>query len=145
MSATNRPVCIVKRAASIFCFCLSVALSLGGKARAAEAGTLHFDRDIRPLLSDHCFACHGPDSGKRKAGLRLDTREGLFGTGKSGATAVVPGQPDASELLKRITTADKSELMPPPKTSKPLTTAQITLLRRWVEQGAPWSPGWGSS
>ena len=142
MSATNRPVCIVKRAASIICFCLSVALSLGGKARAAEAGTLHFDRDIRPLLSDHCFACHGPDSGKRKAGLRLDTREGLFGTGKSGATAVVPGQPDASELLKRITTADKSGLMPPPKTGKPLTTAQISLLRRWVEQGAPWSPGW---
>ena len=142
MSATNRPVCIVKTAASIFCFCLSVALSLGGKARAAEVGTLHFDRDIRPILSDHCFACHGPDGGKRKAGLRLDTREGLFGAGKSGATVVVPGQPDASELFKRITATDPGELMPPPKTGKRLSAAQIALLRRWVEQGAPWSPGW---
>ena len=121
-----------------FCFYLWLAAAPG--ARAAD--TLHFDRDIRPLLSDHCFACHGPDGGKRKAGLRLDTREGLFGAGKSGATVVVPGQPDRSELLKRITAADPGELMPPPKSGKPLSPAQVALLRRWVEQGAPWSPGW---
>ncbi|MEN9572185.1 MAG: hypothetical protein RL514_40 [Verrucomicrobiota bacterium] len=134
----------MKRAASILPFCLWVALSLGGKAHAAEAdaGTLHFDRDIRPILSEHCFACHGPDGGKRKAGLRLDTRDGLFGAGKSGASVVVPRQPDASELLKRITATDPAEVMPPPKPSRPLSAAQIALLRRWVEQGAPWSPGW---
>ncbi len=133
-------VSIVKHAVSIFCFCLWLAASPAG--RAADAGTIHFDRDIRPLLSDHCFACHGPDGGKRKANLRLDTHEGLFGTGKSGATVVVPGQPDRSVLLKRITAADPGDVMPPPKPSRPLSAAQVALLRRWVEQGAPWSPGW---
>ncbi|KAF0181465.1 MAG: hypothetical protein FD161_138 [Limisphaerales bacterium] len=119
-------------------------MSLGGLATAAAQGrgAIQFDRDIRPLLSDHCFACHGPDGAKRKASLQLDTREGLFGSLKEGGHAVVPGQPDQSALLKRVTSADKEELMPPPKTGKQLSVAQIALLRRWVEEGAPWSPGW---
>ncbi|MBI5802418.1 MAG: PSD1 domain-containing protein, partial [Verrucomicrobia bacterium] len=134
----------MNRSTGHLCLFFCAALSLGGSARAAQrdGGTIHFDRDIRPILSEHCFACHGPDGGKRKAGLRLDTREGLFGSGKSGAAAVVPGQPDASELLKRITAADKGELMPPPKTGKHLAAPQVALLRRWIEQGANWSPGW---
>ncbi|MEQ2008057.1 MAG: PSD1 and planctomycete cytochrome C domain-containing protein, partial [Limisphaerales bacterium] len=123
---------------------LGIALALIGGAAAAEQGrgAIHFDRDIRPILSANCFACHGPDAGKRKANLRLDTREGLFGSGKSGAIAATPRQPAASELLKRVASHDKEELMPPPKTGKQLTAGQIALLRRWIEEGATWSPGW---
>ena len=123
---------------------LAVALALIAAAAAAEQGrgTIQFDRDIRPMLSANCFACHGPDAGKRKANLRLDTREGLFGAGKSGAAVVTPRQPGSSELLKRIASHDKAELMPPPKTGRQLTSAQIALLRRWIEEGATWSPGW---
>jgi mono/diheme cytochrome c family protein len=120
---------------------LAAACILTAPARGAEA-PLHFDRDIRPILSEHCFACHGPDGGKRKANLRLDTREGLFGKSKSGAPLVSAGRPRESVLLKRITTGDPDEVMPPPATGKQLSTAQRTLLRRWVEEGAPWSPGW---
>ncbi len=134
----------MKHAIGYFCFCLCVTASLVAGARAAEQGrgAVQFDRDIRPVLSDNCFACHGPDGAKRKAGLRLDTRDGLFASLKKGGHAVVAGQPDNSVLLKRVTSADPDELMPPPKSGKQLTTAQVTLLRRWVEEGAPWSPGW---
>ncbi|MFM8471234.1 MAG: PSD1 and planctomycete cytochrome C domain-containing protein [Limisphaerales bacterium] len=126
---------------------LAALVSSSGATRAAEQGrgTIHFDRDIRPLLSENCLACHGPDAAKRKASLRLDTREGLFGTGKSGAVVVTPGKPDASELLKRIATSDRSELMPPSKTGKQLTVEQVALLRRWIAEGAAWSPGWAFS
>lgn len=111
-------------------------------AAEQSRGVIQFDRDIRPILSANCFACHGPDAGKRKGNLRLDTREGLFGAGKSGAVAVTPSQPSSSELLKRVTAGVKDELMPPPKTGKQLTAAQITLLRQWIEEGAMWSAGW---
>ena len=119
-------------------------LSFGGSCPAAvpDRGAIQFDRDIRPILSANCFACHGPDAAKRKADLRLDTRAGLFGTGKSAAVVVTPGKPDASELLKRVTATDPNELMPPAKTGKHLTAAELARLRRWVEEGAPWSPGW---
>lgn len=122
----------------------AVASALIGTAMAAEqgGGAIQFDRDIRPILSANCFACHGPDAEKRKASLRLDTREGLFGSLREGGRAVVPSQPDESALLKRVTAADKEQLMPPPKTGKQLTAAQIALLRRWIEEGAPWSAGW---
>ena len=119
-------------------------LSFGGSCPAAvpDRGAIQFDRDIRPILSANCFACHGPDAAKRKADLRLDTRAGLFGTGKSAAVVVTPGKPDASELLKRVTATDPNELMPPAKTGKQLTAAELARLRRWVEEGAAWSPGW---
>jgi len=134
----------VKRVTRYRCLPLGAALLLAVSALAAEQGrgAIQFDRDIRPILSANCFACHGPDAGKRKASLRLDTREGLFGAGKSGATAVTPRQPGASELLKRVASAAPDELMPPPKTGKQLTAGQILLLRRWIDEGAPWSPGW---
>jgi hypothetical protein len=100
-----------------------------------------FSRDIRPILSDACSQCHGPDEQKRKADLRLDTKEGAFAD-HDGAKAFVPGKPDASEALKRMTTADASKRMPPGKTGKKLTDAQIALVRKWVEQGADWSEHW---
>jgi hypothetical protein len=101
-----------------------------------------FARDIRPILSENCFACHGPDEKTRKAKLRLDTRDGAFGKIRSGGHAVVPGKATESELIARISSADATELMPPPKSGKKLTPRQRALLRQWVEQGAPWSTHW---
>jgi hypothetical protein len=101
-----------------------------------------FNRDIRPILSNNCFYCHGPDEKKREAGRRLDTREGALKE-IDDMRAVVPGLPDASELLKRVVTHDKDELMPPPKSKKPrLTEEQIATLRRWIEQGAEYEGHW---
>ena len=101
-----------------------------------------FARDVRPILSDHCFACHGPDDKARKAGLRLDTQEGAFAETESGARAIVPGKPGESELIARIESDDPDLLMPPKKSGKPLTPEQIAVLRRWVEQGAAWTKHW---
>ena len=103
---------------------------------------MNYARDVRPILSDNCFACHGPDDQKRKAGLRLDTKDGAFSKLKSGSVAVVPGKPDESELIDRIENDDPDLLMPPKKSGKQLTAAQIAMLRRWVEQGAPTKAHW---
>ncbi len=112
-------------------------------ARAATApAKVDFNRDIRPILTDNCFACHGPDSEKRKAGLRLDTREGALAKLKSDAVAIVPGHPERSALVERITTRDEDDLMPPPDTGKQLTKTQKELLRRWVAEGAGWKAHW---
>jgi hypothetical protein len=124
-----------------------------GPARYSDAGgvgnaqaprlpaAVEFNRDIRPILSDNCFACHGPDKNKREADLRLDTEAGLLGSdGKPGA--VVPGKPDDSELWRRITSADEGERMPPPEFHKELTDRDRQLIRRWIEQGAKWEGHW---
>src|SRR5262245_53027218 len=107
-------------------------------ARAGDPkpGRVEFNRDVRPILADKCFACHGPDKGHRKADLRLDTADAL----KSGAVA--PGKPDESELIARVTTDRPARRMPPPKTGKTLTPAEVAVLRRWVEQGAEYQPHW---
>src|SRR6476620_8621197 len=88
-----------------------------------------YDRDIRPILSDKCYGCHGPDAAARKAELRLDTHEGLS------AKVVVAGKPDKSELVARITSSDDDERMPPPDSKLTLTADQKELLRRWVTEG----------
>ncbi len=111
-------------------------------ARLVAAPAIDFNRDIRPILSDHCYACHGPDDGKRKAGLRLDQQESAFSELKSGEHAIVPGKPKQSSLVERITSQDEDEVMPPPKDGKPLTKVQIDLLARWVKDGAPWKNHW---
>jgi hypothetical protein len=110
--------------------------------RAAAQGEISFSRDILPILSDTCFACHGPDEGSRKARLRLDTPEGALAAGKSGAPAVVPGDAANSELVRRIFSKNEDEVMPPPKALRQLTPAQRELLKRWVEQGAKWGRHW---
>ncbi|MCA9117822.1 MAG: DUF1549 domain-containing protein, partial [Planctomycetaceae bacterium] len=99
------------------------------------------NRDIRPILSDACFQCHGPDSVQRKADLRLDTREGLLGDGQGNGT-VRNGQPEASELFRRVTAQDADLRMPPPGSGKKLTQKQIDLLERWIREGAPWQKHW---
>jgi Protein of unknown function (DUF1553)/Protein of unknown function (DUF1549)/Planctomycete cytochrome C len=108
----------------------------------ANPRPVNFARDVRPILSDHCFACHGPDDKARKASLRLDTKEGAFAKLEDGGLTIVPGKPDESELVGRIESDDPDLHMPPKKFGKPLTPDQVAILRRWVEQGATWSTHW---
>ena len=108
--------------------------------QAAEK-PIEFNRDIRPILSENCFACHGPDSGTRKAGLRLDTEEGAKGKSK-GDAAIIPGNANASEAYKRLVTHDAKELMPPAKSNKKLDEKQKQLIRDWINQGAKWEGHW---
>jgi hypothetical protein len=100
-----------------------------------------FSRDILPILSDKCFHCHGPDAKTRKANLRFDSKEGAFRLRK-GKSVLVPGDSGASELIRRITAADDEERMPPPDSNRSLTTKQIHLLKKWVEEGAKWGRHW---
>src|SRR5256885_6188907 len=117
-------------------------LLTGVSASAASKGAVDFDRDIRPILSDKCFACHGPDEKERKPKFRLDRKDAAFKPLKSGDLAIVPGRPEKSELIARTTTQDEDEVMPPPKSGKTLTPAQIDLLRRWIAEGANWQSHW---
>src|SRR5690606_29832105 len=103
---------------------------------------VQYNRDIRPILSDKCFACHGPDAKTRKAELRLDEAEGAVAALKSGGHAIVPGNADESALVARIFTEEAGSLMPPPESKKSLTQEQKALLKRWVEEGAEYEPHW---
>jgi hypothetical protein len=109
------------------------------RVAGAAGGTLDFDLEVRPVLSEHCFGCHGP--GTQKSGLRLDTFAGAT-KDLGGYAAVVPGRPDDSHLVKRIETADPDDLMPPPDSHKVLTPEQKALLRRWVAEGAGYRSHW---
>jgi len=101
-----------------------------------------YNRDVRPILSKNCYACHGQDEGTREGGWRLDLRDEALKGLKSGATPIVPGSPDESEILARVTEADESLRMPPRKTGDRLTDAEVAVLRRWVGQGAPYAEHW---
>jgi hypothetical protein len=107
------------------------------EATAAVPPRVEFNRDVRPILSDSCFLCHGPDKNRRKADLRLDLRDEALK-----AEAFVPGKPDESELVARIFSTDPDELMPPPQSKKKLDARQKEILRRWVEQGAEYRRHW---
>ncbi len=102
-------------------------------------GAVDFQRDVLPILSENCFTCHGPDARARKAKLRLDTREGAL---RKADPVIVPGKSADSELLRRVRSSDPAEVMPPPRSKKVLTSAQITVLRQWIDQGAHWSAHW---
>ncbi|HET6248881.1 MAG TPA: PSD1 and planctomycete cytochrome C domain-containing protein [Tepidisphaeraceae bacterium] len=110
-------------------------------AEAAIPQTIDFNRDVRPIFSDNCYFCHGPDKNKRKAELRLDTRAGIFSTIKDHHT-VVPGKPGESELFRRVIETDPDERMPDPKSNKKLTDREIAVLKKWIDQGAPWEGHW---
>ncbi len=118
------------------------ALMVALVCASAAAEPPRFNRDVRPILSNHCFACHGFDAHERKAGLRLDVREGATAVMKSGARAIVPGDAGASELMRRITSADAGERMPPVEIHKDLSAEQIEVLRRWIEEGAEYEAHW---
>jgi hypothetical protein len=108
---------------------------------APADGPVDFRRDVLPILSDACFRCHGPDEGTRKAKLRLDTKDGLYRT-LHGLTVVAPGSAAESELVLRIKSHDEEEVMPPRDSMRQLKPAEISLLERWVTEGAPWSAHW---
>src|SRR6516162_10293176 len=107
-----------------------VGLTLTASARSEER--ISYNQYIRPILSDNCFYCHGPDKNHRDGKFRLDERDSALTGGKSGDPAIVPGKPDDSELIKRISTDDPDDQMPPPSTHKKLTAGQKELLRKWI-------------
>ena len=111
-------------------------------AEAPLPDKVGFNEHIRPILSNNCYYCHGPDEKHREADLRLDTREGAVAD-LGGYAAVAPGKPDVSEILKRITTDEKDDLMPPVKSKKPrLSAREVALIKKWIEQGAPYEGPW---
>ncbi len=129
--------------ALIVCAAIAIALGafvLAGDAQEATETKAHhvdYNWDVRPILSDNCYRCHGPDAKSRQAGLRLDQKESAY------AQAIDPGKPDQSELIKRITSKDPAYKMPPPAASaKPLTEAEVATLRDWIAQGAEYKPHW---
>ncbi len=127
---------------------LLAAASWGAAAPAPKAvAAPDFQREIRPILSDKCFACHGPDAAERKGGkkgigLRVDTAEGITADLGDGRRAIVPGQPQKSLLLQRVVTKDLDDVMPPPKFAKQLTPREVELLTAWVQSGANFSGHW---
>ena len=108
----------------------------------AAAPKLTFNEHIQPILSENCYACHGPDPGSRKAGLRLDREEHAFKPLDKGGPAIVRGKPDESPLIRRVESKDEKEMMPPPEAHKILKPEQIALLRRWVAEGAEYQEHW---
>ncbi|MEJ6701374.1 MAG: PSD1 and planctomycete cytochrome C domain-containing protein [Akkermansiaceae bacterium] len=120
--------------------CWLVMAGLVGPA-CANPERLEFNRDIRPILSDKCFACHGFDAKTREAKLRLDTAEGAYAL-RDGTQAIKPGSLDHSEVWKRITSTDAEEMMPPPESNKQLTDREKERLKRWIEQGAEYQAHW---
>ena len=100
-----------------------------------------FNRDVRPILSDKCFACHGPDEHERKADLRLDTKEGAFAN-LGGYFSIVAGKPEQSEIWNRIDHDDPDEIMPPPKFHKPMTTEEKQIIKEWIAEGAEFKMHW---
>ncbi|RLS56501.1 MAG: DUF1553 domain-containing protein [Planctomycetota bacterium] len=118
---------------------IAILLSLSGQGMAEEP--LVFGRDVLPILSENCFHCHGPDEKGRQADLRLDTHEGVLAE-LNGHRTVKPGDAGASELIRRVQSTDPDEMMPPPSTKKTLSPQQITLLQRWINEGAVWGKHW---
>ena len=119
---------------------LIILTFVGSTLPAAAAGKLRLM--IRPLMSDTCFHCHGPDKNARKAELRLDIREEALKPAKSGELPIVPGDPEKSEIIKRLFTDDKDDLMPPEEAHKTFTPEQKETFKRWVAEGAEYEPHW---
>ena len=115
----------------LFCMALTI--------RAEEPS---FSRDVRPILSDACFKCHGPDDKERKGELLLSELSGALKGGKSGEAAIVSGKPSSSEMIKRLHSNDPDEQMPPPSTKKALTPEQIVVLEKWIASGAKYEKHW---
>ena len=113
-------------------------------AQTAQTKPVDFNRDIRPILSDTCFTCHGPDEQNQQAGLRLDTKEGAFAD-RGGYQVIVPGKATESRLFQRVSAKEESLRMPPPTADRKLTQHQIELLRRWIDEGARWETHWAYS
>jgi hypothetical protein len=133
---------VVGVVASLLALTGDASFVIAAEPAPARPRKVDFLREIRPILSNHCWSCHRPDESTRKAGLRLDTLESAHAVLESGAKAIVPGKPDESELIERIHTTDVTALMPPPASKKPLTPDQKQLLKVWIEQGADFARHW---
>jgi len=129
----RRMCCLIVAALGVF----SVAAS-----GSAADHKIEFNRDIRPILSNNCYLCHGPDPKHREGGLRLDQREGAVAKLESGKAGIVPGDLSASEIVKRITSHNADEQMPPKASGKSLTTAEVEILKQWVSEGAEYQGHW---
>jgi hypothetical protein len=129
------------RLAVAFCVVSAVAPLTGSGPAPAEPGRVGFNRDVRPIMSDTCFRCHGPDRNARMAGMRLDIREEALKPTRSGRAPIVPGDPDKSEIIARIS-ASGARVMPPASAHKELTEKQKDTLRRWVAEGAVYEGHW---
>ncbi|MEM6280250.1 MAG: c-type cytochrome domain-containing protein, partial [Verrucomicrobiota bacterium] len=116
-------------------------LLLSVSSGLSNEDAIDFGRDIRPILSDKCFFCHGPDEEERKADLRLDLKADAFAA-KNGVAAFVAGNADESEAWHRILSDDPDDVMPPPEVNKPLSEKEKNLIRRWIEEGAEWTEHW---
>lgn len=133
-------VSVAFRSLSLWLLVIFSLLSAVGLRSEEE---IQFNRDIRPILSDACFQCHGPDEKERKGGFRLDLEKEAFTAGESGVTPIVPGKPDESEILARVLLPqDDVDVMPPPEIGKALTESQKQTLRKWIEQGAKYEGHW---
>ena len=121
---------------------MSSSVSLAAEPATSRLSKVDYNREVRPILAKNCFACHGQDEAKRAKGLRLDRRESAVKPLKSGETAIVPGDPDSSELILKVTDEDETLRMPPKKSGNRLTSAEVDTLRRWIEQGAEYRAHW---
>ena len=121
---------------------LAALVIVAGVSCVEAADRVDFNRDVRPILSENCLSCHGPDALKRESGLRLDISDQSMWKGESGKVAITPGSPDKSELVHRINSTIPNELMPPPESGKKLTPKQIETLQRWIAEGAEYKGHW---
>lgn len=121
---------------------VAISLSYFQSGTRAESSSIHFNRDVRPILADKCFACHGPDEAGRKADLRLDLRDAAVADREGGLRAIVPGLPDESDIIHRILTSDAEDRMPPHDSGKTLTEREIEILKTWITDGAKWEGHW---
>src|SRR5262249_6937582 len=119
------------------CLAITAALFPASLLAAEPADKVDYNFHVRPILADRCFKCHGPDDRARKAKLRLDTRDGALEK-----DAFVPGDPDDSELIRRITSDDEKERMPPAASKLHVSKEEVEVLKRWIKQGAEYKPHW---
>ncbi len=124
------------------CLILLVLAARPGAAAEGKAAPVDFNRDVRPILSKNCFACHGADPKTRAGKMRLDLRDSAVARPKKGNAAVVPGDPDASELIRRVSSHDDAERMPPKETGNVVSAGQAAVLKRWVKEGGRYAEHW---
>ena len=123
-------------------FGLACPLALSRSQAADGKAPVDYNRDIRPILSKNCYACHGPDAKSRTTKMRLDKRESATAKNKKDKAPIVPGKPDVSELIRRVSTKDEADHMPPAETGIQLTPQQIAALTRWIAEGASYAEHW---
>jgi hypothetical protein len=130
--------------AAVLCYFLTIQCSSSNLGGNSQAGVVDYNFHVRPILSDRCFACHGPDANKRQAGLRLDTEEGAYAALKDspGKHGIIPGNLEKSEVFQRMITEDPNTLMPPPNSNLKITKEEVAVIEKWIKQGAKYKKHW---